>query len=315
MNESATNPGVRWIEIDDEHAGQRIDNFLFARLKGVPKSLIYRILRSGEVRRNGGRIKPLDRLSAGDRLRIPPIRISEGTAPVEASPKLSGQIESRILLEDSDLLVLNKPSGLAVHGGSGLSFGLIEALRAIRPEAKHLELVHRLDRETSGCLLIAKRRSALKSLHDQFRDDEVSKVYLALVHGKWSKRADRIEAPLRKNVLKSGERVVVVARDGKPAVTDFRRIRAFDQATLVEARPVTGRTHQIRVHAQSMGHPLCGDERYAPEEANRCLRQLGLKRLFLHARETTFRHPRSGSETHVMAPLDPELQRFMDQLA
>ena len=306
---------VQWIEVDAEHAGQRIDNFLLTRLKGVPKSHVYRILRSGEVRLNGGRVRAQDRLVAGDRLRLPPVRLAEREEPRLPLDRLRSRIEPRIVLEDDDLLVLNKPSGMAVHGGSGLTHGVIEALRQLRPDSRHLELVHRLDRETSGCLLIAKKRSALKSLHEQFRDDEVSKVYVALLAGQWALSRERIDAPLKKNVLQSGERMVRVARDGKSALTEFKRIQCFAAATLVEARPITGRTHQIRVHAQHMGHPLAGDERYGRDEDNRRFRQWGLRRLFLHARQSTFRHPRSGELLRVEAPVDGELNEFLSNLS
>ena len=315
MNSTPSSAAVQWIEVDEEHAGQRIDNFLLTRLKGVPKSHVYRILRTGEVRRNGGRVRAQDRLSQGDVIRVPPVRVAEREAIAMPLNGVRARIEPRILLEDDDLLVLNKPSGLAVHGGSGLSFGVIEALRELRPQSRFLELVHRLDRDTSGCLLIAKRRSALKSLHEQFRDDDVNKVYLALLTGRWARKEWLGDAPLKKNVLQSGERLVRVARDGKPSSTLFRRMRSFAAATLVEARPISGRTHQIRVHAQHMGHPLLGDDRYGQAEANRQFRQLGLKRLFLHAVETRFRHPRSGETVVIRAPLDEELDELLSRLS
>ena len=314
MNSSPISPSVQWIEVDSEHAGQRIDNFLFTRLKGVPKSHVYRILRTGEVRRNGGRVRAQDRLESGDVVRLPPIRVAERESVELPLNLIRGRIEPRILYEDDDLLVLNKPSGMAVHGGSGLSYGVIEALRELRPQARSLELVHRLDRETSGCLLIAKKRSALKSLHEQFRDDDVNKVYVALLAGQWAKTRLMVDAPLKKNVLQSGERMVRVARDGKSAMTEFKRLARYAEATLVEARPVTGRTHQIRVHALHMGHALAGDDRYGDEATNRRFRQSGLKRLFLHAAHTTFRHPRTGVAVKVEAPLDSELADFLKDL-
>jgi 23S rRNA pseudouridine955/2504/2580 synthase len=313
MNSSPV-ASVQWIAVDAEHAGQRIDNFLITRLKGVPKSHVYRILRTGEVRRNGGRVKAQERLEAGDVVRLPPVRVAERDTTELPLKLLRSRIEPRILYEDDDLLVLNKPSGMAVHGGSGLSYGVIEALRELRPHSRALELVHRLDRDTSGCLLIAKKRSALKALHEQFRDDDVNKRYVALLAGQWAQSRWRVDAPLKKNVLQSGERMVRVARDGKAAVTEFRRLTRYAEATLVEARPITGRTHQIRVHALHMGHPVAGDERYGDETSNRRLRQLGLKRLFLHARETTFRHPRTAEPLRVEAPLDDELARLLKGL-
>ena len=314
MNSSPISPSVQWIEVDSEHAGQRIDNFLFTRLKGVPKSHVYRILRTGEVRRNGGRVRAQDRLESGDVVRLPPIRVAERESVELPLNLIRGRIEPRILYEDDDLLVLNKPSGMAVHGGSGLSYGVIEALRELRPQARSLELVHRLDRETSGCLLIAKKRSALKSLHEQFRDDDVNKVYMALLAGQWAKTRLMVDAPLKKNVLQSGERMVRVARDGKSAMTEFKRLARYAEATLVDARPITGRTHQIRVHALHMGHALAGDERYGDEATNRRFRQSGLKRLFLHAAHTTFRHPRTGGAVKVEAPLESELADFLKDL-
>jgi 23S rRNA pseudouridine955/2504/2580 synthase len=314
MNSSPINASVHWVEVDAEHDGQRIDNFLFTRLKGVPKSHVYRILRTGEVRRNGGRVKAQDRLNSGDVVRLPPIRVAERESVELPLNHIRGRIEPRILFEDGDLLVLNKPSGMAVHGGSGLSYGVIEALRELRPEARSLELVHRLDRETSGCLLIAKKRGALKSLHEQFRNDHVNKVYIALLAGQWAKSRLMIDAPLKRNVLQSGERMVRVARDGKSAMTEFKRLARFAEATLVEARPITGRTHQIRVHALHMGHALAGDDRYGDEATNRRFRHSGLKRLFLHAAHTTFRHPRTGLTLTVEAPLDQELSDFLKGL-
>lgn len=220
----------------------------------------------------------------------------------------------RILFEDDELLALNKPAGMAVHGGSGVSLGVIEALRELRPRARTLELVHRLDRDTSGCLVIAKRRTALLALHEQFRGPGVEKVYLALLTGRWAHRRALVDAPLQKNVLVSGERVVKVAREGKPARTEFRRRECYAAATLVEARPITGRTHQIRVHAQRLGHPVAGDERYGDERANREFRRFGLGRLFLHAARLTLRHPRSGEPLRLEAPLDPELHHVLTLL-
>lgn len=314
MKQAVNGAAVKWIEVDEESAGQRIDNFLFTRLKGVPKGHIYRILRTGEVRRNGGRIQAQERLHVGDLIRVPPVRLT--TRDPERVPEafVRARLEPRILYEDDDLLVLNKPAGMAVHGGSGLRFGVIEGLRGIRSQARFLELVHRLDRDTSGCLLIAKKRSALRTLHEQFRNDEVKKVYLALLAGAWTRARWMVDAPLKKNVLQSGERLVKVARDGKPAVTEFRRKERYADSTLVEACPVTGRTHQIRVHARSMGHPIVGDERYGDDEVNRDFRQRGLKRLFLHALEAVFRHPRTGKSIEVRAPLDQDLCDFLKGL-
>jgi len=305
-----------FVEIGEECAGQRVDNFLFTHLKGVPKSHVYRILRKGEVRVNGGRCQAQRRLDSGDRVRIPPLRVAERPAAEIPKSLVEQRLEGRILYEDDDFLVVNKPSGMAVHGGSGLSFGVIEGLRAMRPQAKFLELVHRLDLETSGCLLIAKKRSALRHLHELFRaEHQVGKVYVALLCGVWARKVNLVDAPLKKNILQSGERVVKVAKDGKPARTEFRRLRKFASATLVEAKLFTGRTHQIRVHASSMGHPVAGDSRYGDEAQNQPLRQSGLRRLFLHASELSFPHPRDQKPFHIKAPLDAELQDFLDRLA
>ncbi len=303
------------IEIDAESAGQRIDNFLFTRLKGVPKSHVYRILRKGEVRVNGGRCQAQRRLDTGDVVRVPPIRLAERDEREIPESLVRQRLEGRILYEDDDFLVVNKPSGMAVHGGSGLSFGVIEGLRAIRPQAKFLELVHRLDRETSGCLLVAKKRSALRHLHELFRaDHQVKKAYVALLAGAWARKQLLVDAPLKKNILQSGERMVKVAKDGKPARTEFRRLRKFASATLVEANLFTGRTHQIRVHALSMGHAVACDSRYGDEAQNLEFRRLGLARLFLHASELAFNHPRDNRPFQIKAPLDAELQDFLDSL-
>jgi 23S rRNA pseudouridine955/2504/2580 synthase len=309
---------VRLVRIGEENAGQRIDNFLMTQLKGVPKSHIYRILRTGQVRLNGGRIQAAQRIASGDLVRIPPLRTAppaSGSISLPAVEAFRQRLAARILIDDAELLVINKPSGIAVHGGSGLTLGIIEGLRKLRPEAKLLELVHRLDRDTSGCLVIAKKRSALRSLHEQFRENAVKKSYLALLDGAWTQCERTVVAALDKNVLQSGERLVKASEAGKSAVTVFRRLRRFPTATLVEAEPHTGRTHQIRVHAQFMGHPIAGDERYAPSDRNRAFRQQGLRRLFLHASRLTFVHPGSGQPITVEAPLDSELQTFLDALA
>ena len=309
-------PKPYFIEIDEESAGQRIDNFLFARLKGVPKSHIYRLLRKGEVRVNGGRCQAERRLAVGEKVRVPPLRQAEREVREIPEVLIQQRLEGRIMHEDDDFMVINKPAGMAVHGGSGLSYGVIEGLRALRPQAKFLELVHRLDRETSGCLLIAKKRSALRHLHELFREGhQVKKIYVALLAGVWERKSLLVDAPLKKNILQSGERIVKVARDGKPAQTELRRLRKFANATLVEASLMTGRTHQIRVHALSIGYPIAGDERYGHAAANADFRQTGLKRLFLHAAELAFAHPRGGHPFQIKAPLEPELQEFLDRLS
>lgn len=281
--EHSRSPEVVFHEVKPEQEGQRIDNFLMRELKGVPKSKIYSILRKGEVRVNRKRVGPDYKVISGDQIRIPPIRTSERKVAF-IGDKTLGVVESAILYEDDAILVINKPAGLAVHGGSGVDFGLIEALRRLRPDEPHIELVHRLDRDTSGCILVAKKRSALKALHEALRGDGVDKRYLALVHGKWPGHLREINAPLLKNELKSGERMVTVHNDGKPSLTQFSVIERFGRvATLIEAKPVTGRTHQIRVHAQFAGHPLLGDPKYGLDSANTDIRQKGLKRLFLHS--------------------------------
>ncbi|MFC3031181.1 23S rRNA pseudouridine(955/2504/2580) synthase RluC [Pseudoalteromonas fenneropenaei] len=309
---------VTFVTIDEDQAGQRIDNFLITFLKGVPKSAVYKILRKGEVRVNKGRAKPLYKLQLNDEVRIPPIRIAERESQVpENLNKLDKvtQLESCILFEDKYLMVLNKPAGLAVHGGSGLSFGLIEAIRALRPEERNLELVHRLDRDTSGCILISKKRVILKGLHEQLREKTMEKNYLALVKGEWDAKHKNVNEPLKKNTLQSGERVVRVdAVEGKPSHTRFRVIERFDGATLVQASPVTGRTHQIRVHTQCKGHPIACDDKYGDAEFDSKMRAAGLGRLFLHAKELRFMHPKLETTVHVEAPLDNALQNCLTQL-
>jgi 23S rRNA pseudouridine955/2504/2580 synthase len=308
--------GVRLLEVGEDSEGQRIDNYLLKQLKGVPKSVIYKILRKGEVRVDKKRAKPDYRLSIGEMVRIPPVRQSERGAPAPVSDGLKHTIEQAILYEDDALIVINKPAGLAVHGGSGVSVGLIEVLRELRQPARFLELVHRLDKDTSGCIMVAKKRSMLKALHQKLRDESgIRKQYLALVCGRWKGRQHRIEAPLEKFHLASGERMVRVSRDGKPSLTLFKWREHFDNATLVEAYPVTGRTHQIRVHAQHAGHPLAGDPKYTPEAQNAVFREAGLRRLFLHARSITIPGlMASGKDFFVEAPLEESLEQVLARL-
>jgi 23S rRNA pseudouridine955/2504/2580 synthase len=310
---SPTASAVRMLEVGTEDAGQRIDNFLLRHLKGVPRSLIYRILRRGEVRVNKGRSKPDYRVQAGDQVRIPPVRTAapSGRVPGEGA---GDRLAQRILYEDERLLVIDKPAGMAVHGGSGLSFGVIEALRAARPEAHFLELVHRLDRDTSGCLLIAKKRSELRSLHELLRQGAVDKRYLALVRGRWDRGERLIDAPLLKGQTRGGERIVTVDAAGKTADSRFRPVEVFHDASLVEVDLGTGRTHQIRVHGAHVGHPVAGDEKYGDAEFNRRMRDLGLKRLFLHAQSIGFSDPLSGREVHVSTPLPEELRSVLERL-
>lgn len=311
-------PKVRFVEISSDHAGQRIDNYLLCQLKGVPKSLVYRIVRKGEVRVNKGRIKPEYRLKEGDMVRIPPVRVPEKKEAGKASDKVLQLIESRILYEDKRILVLNKPSGLAVHGGSGLSYGVIEALRELRPNDKQLELVHRLDRDTSGCLIIAKKRSALRRLHEQLREGSMDKRYLTLLKGKWKGTNKWVDAPLLKNVIRSGERLVFVDPKGKDARTQFIPYCVSDEASLMSVKLDTGRTHQIRVHAQHLGFPIAGDDKYGDDDFNRHLKSKGLKRLFLHAFSLKFHlpDPETGEELpiYIEAPLDEPLVNVLNKL-
>lgn len=309
-----TQPAARTIEVAAADEGQRIDNYLLTQLKGVPKSRIYRILRTGEVRVNSGRIKPTYRIKAGDAIRIPPIRVSEEEAPARPGDRALERVNASILFEDKGLLIVNKPSGLAVHGGSGLSYGLIEALRALRPEAPFLELGHRLDRDTSGCIVIAKKRSVLRAFHELLREGGSDKRYLALLKGCWRGGERRVEAPLLKNVTQSGERMVKVSPEGKPALTIFRPLTVFRDATLVEAELITGRTHQVRVHAAHIGHPIAGDDKYGDEAFNKRMAEVGLKRLFLHASALSFTLPESGQVVSVSAPLGDELRSVLDRL-
>lgn len=309
-----TNPGVQFITIDAEQDGQRIDNFLKTQLKGVPKSLIYRILRKGEVRVNKKRIKPEYKLCVGDEIRVPPVRVAEENELPSSKLGSVQALANQIIFEDDAIIVLNKPSGLAVHGGSGLSFGVIEGLRALRPESRFLELVHRLDRDTSGLLLVAKKRSALKHLHEQLRVKTMRKQYLALVRGQWQPHVKVVNAPLLKNILQSGERIVRVNSEGKPSETRFQIMQKFAHATLVMASPITGRTHQIRVHTLHAGHPIACDDKYGEREFDEQVKKAGLHRLFLHAYRLTFIHPVTGKEMSVEAPLDKELQSALDRL-
>ncbi|ALN19963.1 23S rRNA pseudouridine(955/2504/2580) synthase RluC [Ectopseudomonas mendocina] len=307
--------GVQLIEVAPELAGQRIDNFLRAQLKGVPKTLIYRILRKGEVRVNKGRIKPEYKLQAGDVVRVPPLRLAERDEPEPLAQGLLERLEAAIVYEDKALIVLNKPAGIAVHGGSGLNYGVIEAFRQLRPDAKDLELVHRLDRDTSGLLMIAKKRSMLRHLHEQLRGDGVDKRYMALVRGHWATAKKQVNAPLQKSNLRSGERMVEVDGEGKEALTLFRVLRRFgDFATLVEAKPVTGRTHQIRVHAKHAGHSIAGDSKYGDDDFTREIRELGGKRLFLHAYELHVPLP-EGGVLKLEAPVDEVWVKTLERLS
>ena len=307
---------VNWLDVGAEEAGQRIDNYLIRWLKGVPKSHIYRILRSGEVRVNKGRIGPDYRVNSGDRIRVPPIRTAQPVAG--NAPKTGARVTFDILYEDAALLVINKPSGLAVHGGSGISLGAIEQLREARPEAKFLELVHRLDRDTSGILMFAKKRSALVAMHEQLREGFVRKIYLALVRGHWRDAKRAVKAPLQKHLLANGERRVSVNEEGQSAHTIFRLREAWPLTqppfSLLEAELKTGRTHQIRVHLAHLEFPIAGDDKYGDFPLNKTLKKQSLKRMFLHAYQTGITHPDSGQPMQFEAHLPAELQAFLDHL-
>lgn len=305
---------VRLLTVPDDVAGQRLDNFLLTQLKGAPRTLIYRIVRTGEVRVNKGRIRPDYRLQVGDVVRLPPLRLSEPSQPVQPGLGVSKDLASRIVYEKNGLLILNKPAGLAVHGGSGVAWGVIEALRVLRPEAPFLELVHRLDKDTSGLLMVAEKRSVLRELHGHLREAQMEKVYVALLSGRLKGGVHKVSAPLKKSSLPSGERIVRVAREGKEAMTEFKVIDRIGNATLVEARPKTGRTHQIRVHAQYLGHPLLGDEKYGNDSLNKEMRAYGLSRLFLHARDLKILISGATSPVEVHCPLEPDLQAVLENL-
>ncbi|MDZ4143277.1 MAG: RluA family pseudouridine synthase [Burkholderiales bacterium] len=305
------------VTVGDESTGQRLDNFLIRQLKGVPKTHVYRIIRSGEVRVNKGRATADTRVQAGDVVRVPPVRVSGRAAEKAAAPAPAREFP--VLLEDEHLLAIDKPAGVAVHGGSGVSFGVIEQMRQARPQARFLELVHRLDRETSGILLLAKKRSALTALQDQFRDRETGKTYLALVLGAWPARQKVLDQPLHKYLVAGGagegeRRVKVVGRDdpdGMKSVTLVKVARQLDGFTLLEVTIKTGRTHQIRVHLASAGHPIAGDDKYGDFERNKALQKQGLRRMFLHAWRLQFSHPASGERIELLSPLPPELDQFI----
>lgn len=306
------NTDVQFTIISMEEASQRIDNFLRTHLKSIPRSVIYRIVRKGEVRVNKKRVKPEYKLQTGDELRIPPIRQStQKPLAILKNLKKVTALSNAILYEDDHLIVLNKPAGTAVHAGSGLSFGVIEGLRALRSEARFLELVHRLDRHTSGVLLISKKRSALRALHQQLRSQEIQKDYLALVRGQWQPHIKVITAPLLKNIFVNGKRLVQVNSQGKPSKTKFKIEECFTHATLVKASPITGRSHQIRVHARHAGHPIAFDERYGDNKFDQHLKECGLNRLFLHASMLRFVHPNNGETLCIKAPLDRILRNCL----
>lgn len=307
-----------YITVQGEFSGQRLDNFLLRELKGVPRSLIYRIVRRGEVRVNDSRARVHNRLKTGDRIRIPPLRVS--SRALERPSRVIPGLVLRPLYEDEDLIIIDKPAGIAVHAGSGIRTGLIEHMRASSPELRYLELVHRLDRGTSGCLIVAKRSSVLRALHQDLRENSgrnrrFVKRYQALVHGCWGDEPHMVEIPLHKNVERSGERVVVVAADGMFAKTKFHHLRSFPACTLMEATLYTGRTHQVRVHASACGHPVLGDEKYGNSDSAGFGKRIGLRRLFLHASFLSFDHPRTSRRIEVASPLPLELQKVLARAA
>jgi len=307
---------VRRLKVDDSADGQRLDNFLVARLKGVPKSRLYKLVRGGEVRVNGGRVDVGHRLALGDEVRIPPVRTA---TPAQAGaprlPPSAHRLLPAILYRDDALIALDKPAGMAVHGGSGISRGVIEQLRLELPECRYMELVHRLDRETSGVLLIALKRRALVNLHAAMRAGRIEKRYFTLVAGRWPNPVQHVKLPLHKRVTDAGEKRVTVRDEGQAAHTIFRRLQQFEGFTLLEAELKTGRTHQIRVHASHLGFPIAGDDKYGDFELNKRLAKQGLKRMFLHAARLVFEHPISGERMTVEAPLPADLQAFLDNLS
>lgn len=306
---------VIFEEVSEDYVGQRLDNFLMSRIKGAPKSLVYRIIRKGEVRVNKGRSKPDYKICLGDVVRIPPVRVKDPSEPAAVPDRMAVDIEKAIIFEDDYLIAVNKPRGMAVHGGSGISLGLIEALRVIRPLSKRLELVHRLDRDTSGVILVAKKRTTLVALHKMLQNKSgMKKRYLALVHGAWPKHLKDVTVPLMKNELKSGERVVKATQEGKPCHTRYSLERRFEDFTLINAEPVTGRTHQIRVHCQFSGYSIVGDDKYASDEQLKAAKKLGSKRMFLHAQSLRFKHPQTDESLFIEAPLDDAYRDFLNGL-
>ncbi|GAA3934735.1 23S rRNA pseudouridine(955/2504/2580) synthase RluC [Litoribacillus peritrichatus] len=305
------NTSVQFIDVEEDYSGQRLDNFLIARLKGVPKSKIYQIIRKGEVRVNKKRKKAEYRLESGDAVRVPPIRVADPKPVVKVYDKTLKLIEDAIIYEDESFMAINKPSGIAVHGGSGVTWGLIEAVRQIRPDVRRLELVHRLDRDTSGIILIAKKGAVLKVFHQYLLNKQMSKIYHALVVGRWPKHKREIDVPLKKIELSSGERIVKVDGKGKACKTEYRVLDAYKGYSLVEASPITGRTHQIRVHCQFAGSSIVGDQKYCSEADLAEQKVHGFNRLCLHARELRFKHPETGKQMTLVAEYGPDLNKIL----
>ncbi|HEA50980.1 23S rRNA pseudouridine(955/2504/2580) synthase RluC [Marinobacter antarcticus] len=314
-NEQASvQPKVLWVTVDEDNHGQRLDNFLLAQLRGVPRSIIYRIIRKGEVRINKGRVKPDTRVATGDQVRIPPVVRKEKAPQAAPGSRVQSMVEAAVIFENEQMLVVNKPSGIAVHGGSGLSFGLIEVLRAARPEARFLELVHRLDRDTSGLVMVAKKRSALRYLQDELRQRRIRKQYHALVAGSWPAKLNRVDEPLLRYEMPNGERRVRVDEAGKASLTAFRCLVRYAGYSLVEASPVTGRTHQIRVHSVYAGHPIAGDDKYMDDVSLKAFRSVGGQRLMLHARVLELAMPVTGEAARFEAPYDDVFSHVLNRL-
>jgi 23S rRNA pseudouridine955/2504/2580 synthase len=313
MKKASIRQSVQYLIIENDYADQRIDNFLMARLKNVPKTRIYRILRKGEVRVNKKRIEPSYRLQAGDQVRIPPLEITAEKKMTGTPHHLQKLLSDRILYEDDGLMIINKPAGIAVHGGSVSPWGVVEVLRSMYPQFRHLELAHRIDLDTSGCLILAKKRSVLKELHELLRSGGIIKEYWALTKGHWAKSELQVDVSLQKNFLRGGERIVTVDQEGKSSKTVFEVLDSYKEATLVKARLYTGRTHQIRVHAQYRKHPIAGDDKYGDREFNKKMREYGVKRLFLHAYSLRFTLS-DGRKIEVEAPLGEDLTVVLNSL-
>ncbi len=314
MNSKIIKHSVKFVEINAQNAGQRIDNFLLSQLKGVPRGHIYKIIRKGEVRVNKGRIKQTYKLQYGDSVRIPPVTLEKKKELPAPGRSLLRLIEDSIIFEDAGLLAINKPTGVAVHGGSGMSYGIIEAIRILKPDEKFLELIHRIDKDTSGCLLIAKKRSTLLGIQDLLRNRQTDKRYLALLCGVPDFTQTKVTAPLLREALKSGERFVRVDAKGKESTSFFKIISSFNDAALAEIKIVTGRTHQIRVHAKYLGHNVVGDRKYSNYACNQRHQHKGLKRLFLHASQVSFLYPETGKTLTIKAPLSADLEYFLSTL-
>lgn len=306
--------GVKLVTATEDDAGQRLDNFLLRVLKGVPKTLIYRIIRKGEVRVNKGRAQASQRLQAGDLVRIPPVKVASRGEEIAPPEQQIAKIEALILFEDKDLLVVNKPAGMAVHGGSGVDWGLVELIRKARPLARRIELAHRLDRDTSGLIILAKKTSILRKLHDQFRANKVLRKYKALLVGVWPANLHKVDLPLQRFNLENGERRVEVHPNGKPSESRFKLLEKFSNASLVEVQLITGRTHQIRVHSQANSHPIVGDDKYGKPADNQEFKQLGVSFLALHSYKVGFEHPATEQWVEIEAPFFSGFEQAINKL-